>query len=124
MDEPTKEQKFSCGCHIVGGQLVAECTQVAPQGEISAAQHASTKPFARKCARKAALEQRLAAADAKATEDAKVQPIRGTSPDVPLPGPIVGEGHIVEVNNTAIPVSDDNAVSEIGGGVEVHPASE
>ena len=80
MSEPTKEVKWSCGCHAVDGVLVAKCTQVAPQGEISAAQHASSKPFARKCARKAA----------------EVESLRGTSPEVPPPGPVVGEGQVVD----------------------------
>lgn len=50
-DEPTKEQKFSCGCHVVDGVLVAECTQVAPSGEISAERHEVLKPYSAKCAR-------------------------------------------------------------------------
>jgi hypothetical protein len=53
-DEPTKEQRFACGCHIVDGELVAECTQVAPRGEIPAEHHGPVaKPFSAKCSRTA-----------------------------------------------------------------------
>jgi hypothetical protein len=53
-DEPTKEQRFACGCHIVDGELVAECTQVAPTGEIPAEHHGPVaKPFSAKCSRTA-----------------------------------------------------------------------
>jgi hypothetical protein len=107
MDEPTKEQKFSCGCHVVDGVLVAECTQIAPTGEISAARHGVLKPYAAKCGRKAAQQQaEAAAAKAKADADLKVAKAEeaaaqaeedayaGTSPEVPFPGPVVGEGSI------------------------------
>jgi hypothetical protein len=53
-DESTKEQKWSCGCHVVDGVLVAECTQTPITGEISAERHGVLKPFAAKCARKVA----------------------------------------------------------------------
>ena len=72
MDEPTKEQKFSCGCYIVDGVLAVECTQTAPRGELSAERHAVAKPYSPKCARLAA--QRDAeheTARKKAAEDLK-----------------------------------------------------
>lgn len=51
MDEPTKEVKWSCGCHSVNGVLAQQCTQTRPNGEVSAEQHGVNKPFAAKCAR-------------------------------------------------------------------------
>ena len=32
------ELKYSCGCHVVEGELVAACTQVKQYGEVSADQ--------------------------------------------------------------------------------------
>lgn len=71
-DEPTKEQKFGCGCHVVNGVLAVECTQVAPSGEISAARHAVDKPYSPKCSRKAQLhDAEVAARRHKADADLK-----------------------------------------------------
>jgi hypothetical protein len=47
----TTEQKWLCGCHVVDGVLAIACTQIAPQGEVSSAQHANARPFSRKCFR-------------------------------------------------------------------------
>ena len=70
-DEPTKEQRYSCGCHVVDGVLVAECTQTPLSGEISAARHAVAKQFSAKCFRLAAQrDAEEAARKAKAADDA------------------------------------------------------
>jgi hypothetical protein len=72
MDQPTTEQKYSCGCHVVDGALAAECTQVALTGEISAERHGVAKPFSAKCSRLAAQHQaEIAAHKAKADADLK-----------------------------------------------------
>jgi hypothetical protein len=56
------ERKWACGCHEVEGQLVAECTQQRPSGEISSSQNAMAKPFSTKCFRLApAVEETRAA---------------------------------------------------------------
>lgn len=47
----SSEVKWSCGCYEMDGKVVQECTQTAPQGNVSAEQHAVNKPFARRCAR-------------------------------------------------------------------------
>ena len=75
MDEATKEQKYSCGCHVVDGELVAECTQVATHGEISAERHGVAKPFSAKCSRLAAEHDAEVQADAdmKAAKAAKAE---------------------------------------------------
>lgn len=71
-DEPQKEQKFGCGCHVVNGVLAVECTQVAPSGEISAERHAVAKPYSPKCSRKAQLhDAEVAARKDKADADLK-----------------------------------------------------
>lgn len=57
------EVRWSCGCVEINGKLEAQCTQVQPSGEISAAAHAVNRPFARKCAR-LAYEQAKASANA------------------------------------------------------------
>lgn len=54
MSEVTSEVKWSCGCHIVNGTLVQECTQTAPSGELSASQLAAQRPFSPSCSRKRA----------------------------------------------------------------------
>jgi len=77
-DEPTKEQKFSCGCHVVNGVLAAECTQVAPSGEISAERHGVLKPFSQKCSRKAAIHD---ATRAKAEDDLRVAEVEVAAVD-------------------------------------------
>jgi hypothetical protein len=71
-DEPIKEQKYSCGCHVVNGVLVAECTQSRPSGDLSAERHAVAKPFSPKCFRLAA-EQQAQTAVAKAKADADLK---------------------------------------------------
>jgi hypothetical protein len=71
-DEPTKEQKFGCGCHIVNGVLVVECTQVGLSGEVSASRHAVAQPYSPKCSRKAQLhDAEVAARKQKADADLK-----------------------------------------------------
>jgi len=50
-NKQNQEQKWLCGCHIVDGELVAECTQTRPQGEVSASQLAALKPYSAKCFR-------------------------------------------------------------------------
>jgi hypothetical protein len=47
------EIKWSCGCHVVDGELVAQCTQAQSQGEISAEKHAAARPYSAKCYREA-----------------------------------------------------------------------
>lgn len=46
-----KEQKWLCGCHVVDGVLAQQCTQQRPQGEVTAAQHAASRPYSAKCFR-------------------------------------------------------------------------
>jgi hypothetical protein len=67
---PVTEIRWSCGCQEVDGQLVAECTQIAPSGDVSAEKHAQSKPYARKCGRKAAEEDRARIAQAIAQAEA------------------------------------------------------
>lgn len=73
----TKEQKFSCGCHIVDGELVVQCTQAQPGGEISSSHHAHKRPFSAKCFRLAVEDQErqeYEARKAKADEGGELDP--------------------------------------------------
>jgi hypothetical protein len=49
--EDVREVRWGCGCHEVGGKLEVQCTQVPPQGEMRAEQHAVAQPYSSKCFR-------------------------------------------------------------------------
>lgn len=103
-DEPTKEVKWSCGCHVVDGELVQECTQVAASGEISAERHGQLKPYAAKCARKAALN---------VAENFTAEPV------VEVPNPSQGTGPSGTFTVTDVSVSKEGNVVTLSSSPQI-----
>lgn len=97
----TKERKWACGCHEVEGQLVGECTQQRPSGELSAAHIANTNPFSPKCFRLAPPVVEVPA------------PAGDTNPEVPALESQQGPGDPQASNSAAVeaqaPLTDEQA---------------
>jgi hypothetical protein len=72
----SKEQKWSCGCHEVDGELVVKCTGVQPQHEMLA-HHNLRAPYSKVCFRDPARDERLAVAEPEPEpEPVEVKPAR------------------------------------------------
>lgn len=71
-DEIAHEVRWGCGCHEVNGKLEVECSQTPLQGEISAARHATAKPFSAKCFRKSRKNVAVSLTDVVASDSGNV----------------------------------------------------
>lgn len=91
------EVRWGCGCHEVDGELEVECTQVPPQGDLSAERHAIAQPYSAKCFRLA--NQAQAASEPSIDPAASNQALPAAeSNEAPLDPEKVKALHLEEAN--------------------------